>query len=209
VEIDPGRATRARGYALYAGRLSPEKGLDTLLRAWERLGVRCPLHIIGDGPERAALEDQVRQRYILNVTFRGSLSRTDTIAAMKEARFLVVPSQWYEGFPMVIAEAMACGTPVVCSRLGAMEEIVADHRTGLHFTAGDAEDLAQKAVWAWTHPVETSEMGRAARLEYERNYTAEGNYISLMEIYERVLHGLTAHSQSSTSKPQIPALISR
>jgi glycosyltransferase involved in cell wall biosynthesis len=110
---------------------------------------------------------------------------------------------------MVIAEAMACGTPIVCSRLGAMQEIVADGRTGLHFTPGDAEDLAQKAGWAWTHADEVSAMGRAARCEYERNYTAEKNYASLMKIYERVLGRTTVSPQPSLNKPQVPALSSQ
>jgi len=209
VEIDPGPRTKSGDYALYVGRLSQEKGLDTLLHAWERLPVRCPLQVIGDGPERVALEDQVRQRNILNVSFRGSLTRTETITAMKGARFVVVPSVWYETFSMVIAEAMACGTPVVCSRLGAMKENVADRDTGLHFTPGDADDLAQKAAWAWNHPMEMSEMGRAARSVYECRYTAEQNYISLMEIYHRVLDLATPCPQPIASTRQSPALSAR
>jgi glycosyltransferase involved in cell wall biosynthesis len=209
VEMDPGARAKAGSYGLYAGRLSPEKGLTTLLRAWEQLPVQWPLQIIGNGPERPALEDQVRRRNILNVRFRGSLTRTETIAAMKEARFIVVPSLWYEGFPMVIAEAMACGTAVVCSRLGAMEEIVADQRTGLHFSPGDSEDLAQKAAWAWTHPDEVSKLGRAARRECLRRYTADQNYISLMKIYERVLGRRVTQTQPSGYTRQIPAVASR
>ena len=205
VEIDPGPRTNTGDYVLYAGRLSPEKGLGTLLRAWESLPARCPLQIIGDGPERVALENQVRQRNILNINFRGSLSRTETIAAMKEARFVVVPSVWYEGFPMVIAEALACGTPVVCSRLGAMKEIVADRRTGLHFTPGDAEDLARKVAWAWNHPVEIFEMGCAARREYERRYTAGKNYTLLMEIYERILKQPASGPQPLDGNRIVPA----
>lgn len=187
VETDPGPGTGAGEYALYAGRLSAEKGLDTLLAACKRFPAQCPLQIIGDGPERPALEQQVRQENILNVSFQGFLSRPETIAAVKGARFLIVPSKWYEGFPMVIAEAMACGTPVICSRLGAMQEIVDDRRTGMHFNPGDAQDLAQKVAWAWNHPSEMSEMGSAARREYEQRYTAERNYTLQMEIYEKAL----------------------
>jgi glycosyltransferase involved in cell wall biosynthesis len=209
VEISPRPKPVAGEYALYVGRLSPEKGLETLLCAWERLPGRCPLQIIGDGPERATLEGLVRRHKNANVTFRGSLSRTETIEAMKKARFVVVPSVWYEGFPMVIAEAFACGAPVVCSRLGAMEEIVADHGTGLHFTPGDAEDLSQKAYWAWTHPVEVSEMGAAARCEYEACYTAEQNYISLMEIYYRVLDLATPYPQTLATPDKSYAHIAR
>ena len=187
VEFDPGPGAGDRKYALYAGRLSAEKGLDTLLAACESVPPDCPLQIIGDGRERAALEVQVRQKNILNITFRGFLSRSETIAAVKAARFVVVPSKWYEGFPMVIAEAMACGTPVICSCLGAMKEIVDDRRTGLHFNPGDVDDLAQKMAWAWDFPAEMSRLGHAARREYELRYTAERNLTLLMEIYEKAL----------------------
>ena len=203
IEIDPGSRSQAGDYALYVGRLSEEKGLDTLLRAWERLPIQYSLRVIGDGPERTALEGQVRERNISNVNFRGFLPRPETIAAIKRARFVVVPSKWYEGFPMVIAEAMACGTPVICSRLGAMKEIVADRGTGLHFTPGDSKDLARTAAWAWNHPVEMSEMGHAARREYERRYTAERNYDLLMEIYGKALG--RAHDISRAIMTEQPA----
>jgi glycosyltransferase involved in cell wall biosynthesis len=205
VEMDPGTRTDAGDYALYVGRLSQEKGLETLLRAWECIPTLCPLQVIGDGPERAALEEQVRQKNISNVSLRGFLSRTETIAAIKGARFVVVPSKWYEGFPMVIAEAMACGTPVICSRLGAMEEIVADRSTGLHFTSGDAEHLARTVAWAWNHPVEMSEMGRAARREYERRYTAERNYSLLMEIYEKALRRTQGFAKATMTEQAVRA----
>jgi glycosyltransferase involved in cell wall biosynthesis len=77
--------------------------------------------------------------------------------------------------------------PVIASRLGVMEEIVADGRTGLHFRPADPEDLAAKVEWARTHPKEMEAMGRAARAEYESKYTAERNYQMLMEIYERAI----------------------
>lgn len=188
IDPDPGPRTMAGDYAVFTGRLSSEKGVMTLLRAWERLPVRCPLQIVGDGPERPQLKAFARERNIPGIAFRGRLTREETLAVVKGARFAIVPSVYYEGFPMVIAEAMACGVPVVCSRLGAMEEIVADGVTGLHFSAGDADDLMRRAEWAWQHPSEMREMGRAARREYENRYTADRNYSLLMEIYERTLN---------------------
>jgi len=100
---------------------------------------------------------------------------------------LIFPSRWYEGFPMTIAEAYACGTPVIASRLGAMAEIIDDGRTGLHFTPGDADDLARKVEWAWTHPNEMRDMGRNARSEYETKYTAERNYTMLVDVYQQAI----------------------
>lgn len=187
VNPDPGEREQPGEYALFIGRLSPEKGVSTLLQAWEQFPEHYALHIVGDGPEREDLEAQARQRRLAAITFRGHLSREETIAKVKGARFLIMPSKWYEGFPMCIVESFACGTPVICSRLGGMEEIVDDHRTGLHFTAGDAGDLTRKVEWAWTHPEEMAAMGRAARAEYEAKYTAERNYEMLMDIYQKII----------------------
>ena len=89
---------------------------------------------------------------------------------------------------MTIAEAYACGTPVLASRLGAMQEIVHDGCTGLHFTPGDADDLAKKVEWAWAHPEEMRAMGRNARAEYELKYSAERNYNLLLAIYHQTIH---------------------
>ena len=111
----------------------------------------------------------------------------DTRTAIKNAAFLVVPSVWYEGFPMVMTESLACGTPVVGSRLGAIEEIIDDGRTGLLFSPGASTDLADKIEWAWSHPAELTEMGRQARRDYEDLYSAEKNYSLLMGIYRRAI----------------------
>jgi glycosyltransferase involved in cell wall biosynthesis len=187
VDPDPGERVSSGEYALYVGRLSEEKGLSVLLNAWKALRMQYPLQIVGDGPERATLEARARELDLSGVVFRGRLSRADVIASVKNARFTIVPSTWYETFGMCIAESFACGTPVICSRLGAMREIVADNYTGLHFTPGDAQDLACKVEWAWDHPSELAAMGRAARCKYETDYTAEKNYALLMQIYEQTI----------------------
>lgn len=188
VHPDPGERSTPGNSALFAARLSEEKGISTLLRAWERLRSSIPLVIVGDGPMRQQLEAEAAEKSLRHVTFRGRLSVSETRAAIKQAAFLIVPSGCYETFSMNIVEAYACGTPVLCSRLGAMQENVADHRTGLHFTPGDVEDLVQKVEWAWTHPAELAAMGREARREYETRYTPERNYSLLMEIYQRTVN---------------------
>ena len=196
VHPDPGERTRRGEYGLFVGRLSREKGISTLLQAWGRLPRHYALHIIGDGPERDGLEAQARQLSLSAVQFQGRLSRDETVTAMKRARFLVVPSGWYETFGMCIAEAFACGTPVICSRLGAMQELVSDGRTGLHFSCGDPNDLAEKVAWAWSHPNEMDAMGREARAEYEAKYTPERNYPMLMGVYRHALADLPTAAPS-------------
>jgi glycosyltransferase involved in cell wall biosynthesis len=184
---DPGERQGRGEYALFVGRLVENKGLWALLHAWKQLPRQYPLEIVGEGPEGPALEAQVHEWQLSGVTFRGRLGRAAVIEAIKGARFLIVPSTWYEGFPMCIAESFACGTPVLCSEIGAMAEIVEDHLTGMHFHRGDPPDLARKVEWAWNHPAELAEMGRAARRKYETHYTAEKNHSLLMEIYQQTL----------------------
>ena len=174
-------------YAVYLGRLSSEKGIFSLLEAWERVGKKVPLRIIGDGPLRSAIITFIERREIKNVMLLGVLAHEEAIEVLKLARFMVFPSQWYETFGMTIAESFACGVPVIASRMGVMEEIVTDGKTGLHFTAGDASDLVIKVDWAWTHPEEMRAMGRAARSEFESKYTAALNYQQLMNIYGRAI----------------------
>jgi glycosyltransferase involved in cell wall biosynthesis len=184
---DPGPRTSDGDYALFVGRLVDLKGVGTLIKAWSKLPASIPLVIAGDGPYRPEMEKLISDFKLANVDYRGRLSRNETLARMKGARFLMFPSEWYEGFPVTIAESFACGVPVLCSRLGGMQEIVDDGRTGLHFTSGDAADMAEKVQWAWSNPEETSNMGLEARAEFEAKYSAERNFGMLTEIYERVI----------------------
>jgi glycosyltransferase involved in cell wall biosynthesis len=187
IHPDPMPKNEPGSYALYVGRLSEEKGLRVLLAAWGMVRSRIPLRIAGDGPMREEMAAEIEAKGLQSVELLGHVSPSDVVALMHGARFLVVPSQCYEGFPRTIAEAFACGLPPVASRLGSMAEIIADGENGLHFTPGDAAELAEKVEWAWTHPAELEAMGRAARAEYEGKYTAERNYAMLMEIYRKVL----------------------
>jgi len=187
VDPDPGERQGPGECALFVGRLSPEKGLHELLDVWERLDTPVPLRIAGDGPLRIALQARVAGAGLANVEFLGPLPRSEVFKAMGSARFLVVPSLWYEGFPLVIAEAFARGVPVIASRLGALLEIVEEGRTGLHASPADADDWAQRVSWAWSDPDAMAEMGHAARLEWETRYTAQRNAARLQEIYEEAI----------------------
>ncbi len=190
VSPDPGARTGIGDYALFAGRLSPEKGVGTILAAWKRLSHSVPLVIIGGGPDQKQLQAQAAQDGLTNIRFEGQVPREQVLSAINNARFVIIPSVWYETFCMAIAESFACSTPVICSRLGVMQELVADRRTGFHFAPADAEDLAAKVEWAWTHPDEMRVMGIAARAEYESKYTAETNYPQLMEVYQKATQSL-------------------
>jgi glycosyltransferase involved in cell wall biosynthesis len=198
---DPRERASPGEYAVFIGRLTENKGVRVLLNAWREIPGQYPLQIVGDGPERSALEANAREWRLSGITFRGRLSRDAVIETVKGARFIIVPSTLYEGLPMCIVESFACGTPVLCSRLGGLAEIVEDHLTGLHFNPGDAQDLASTVERAWSHPLELAKMGRAARGKYETDYTAEKNYSLLMGIYEQALAACASPSLAMIKPP--------
>jgi len=207
---DPGPKNVAGEYALFVGRISPEKGLRTLLSAWHELPRQLALKVLGDGPERQELQSAVASSGLNNVSFEGAQSREAVLSAMKGARFLIFPSQWYECFPATLLEAFACALPVIASNIGAIAEIVDDGKTGLHVIPGDAHGFAEKIRWAWTHQREIDLMGRNARREYETKYSSERNYDRLMEIYRSVIASRAdANVQLCDRAAGIPAVTGR
>ncbi len=171
----------SRSGALFVGRLSQEKGILTLLTAWRHLDT--PIRIIGDGP----MVDEVRDSGLFNVTYEGHRTRQEVMTAMQRASFLVLPSECYEGFPMVLVEAFAYGLPVIAARIGSLAEIVRDGETGITFEAGNPEDLAAKIRWAVAHPDAMEKFGETALLQSREKYSPEVNYRRLMEIYHEAI----------------------
>jgi len=186
VHPDPSSGEGRGGYALFVGRLSLEKGLDTLFKAWESLGSKITLKIVGDGPLAPQVAESVAKGS--GIEYLGYRPLTEVYELMGEAAFLVFPSKWYEGQPRTIIESFAVGTPVVASNLGAMSTLVSPGRTGFHFRPGDSGDLVAQVEWALAHPDELARMRREARAEFEAKYTAQENYLRLMEIYEKVVN---------------------
>lgn len=187
VDPDPGVGSGGGGYALFVGRLSPEKGIKTMLTAWERLHARLPLNVVGDGP----LKDEVvgAAGRLGGVHWLGQQARPAVIDLMKRADLLIAPSQWYEGCTRVVIEAFAVGLPVVASGLGSMTLIVKEGRTGVHFTPGDPVDLVEKIEDLLSQPRLLEQMRVESRAEYERRYTPERNYRMLISLYEDLVAG--------------------
>jgi glycosyltransferase involved in cell wall biosynthesis len=172
-------------YAIYAGRLSEEKGVRTLIAAWEHIkGLQ--LRIAGDGPLRRELEDHSRRKG-LAIDFLGRVPQADVLDLVRGAEMHIIPSECYEGFPMAVLEAYACGTPVVASRIGSLEEIVLEGESGLKFQAASPRDLAEKVTALHTDPPRLRTMRLASRALFDENYTADRNYKLLMDIYDRAL----------------------
>jgi glycosyltransferase involved in cell wall biosynthesis len=167
--------------------VSPEKGADTLPKAWRQLPKTHELRVVGDGPSRQRLESEAACDGLSNVKFMGRLPHDQAIEVIKSARFVIFPSELYETFGLGIAEAFACGVPALASRLGAMQEIVEEGRTGFLFQPGDCDDLARTVTRAWKDPAQMRHLGMQARSEYETKYTAAINYRQLIEIYRHVI----------------------
>jgi glycosyltransferase involved in cell wall biosynthesis len=185
VDPDPGPGKGTGRYGLFVGRLSPEKGLATLLEAWKKLAAPVPLKIVGDGPMASVVQSAASRDSRLE--WLGNKSRGEVDALIGEALFLVMPSNWYETFGRVIIEAFAKGTPVLASRLGAMADLVDHGRTGLLFEPGDSGELAANVERLLDDPLERSRLRQAARQEYEEKYTARSNYQVLIASYEAAL----------------------
>jgi len=175
----PDAGNGPRDGLLFVGRLSAEKGVETLVAAAANLPE--PVRVIGDGPLTAAVAKAPGLQAL------GAQPLAAVAAAMRSARALVLPSICYENFPRTLVEAYASGLPVIASRLGAMAELMQDGVTGLLFEPGDAAALEQRLRWALEHPAEMAAMGRQARAVYESSYTADRNHAQLMTIYEEAI----------------------
>ncbi|MEA5502414.1 glycosyltransferase family 4 protein [Halotia wernerae UHCC 0503] len=185
----PNKDIKLGNYLLFVGRLSEEKGVSILIDAYLQSNLSIPLKIVGDGPLRQFLQAKVQNAGYGNlIDFLGFQNESVILQLMHDAKFLVIPSIWYEGFPLAIVEAFACSLPVLAPKLGSMAEIVDDKVNGLHFEAGNSQDLAAKINWAIKHPEFLAVTGRNARSTYESKYTSEANYEKLMKIYQEIIN---------------------
>ncbi|BDA70274.1 glycosyl transferase group 1 [Calothrix sp. PCC 7716] len=180
-EIQPGK--HQAGYVLFVGKLVEYKGIETILQAWHQLDETIPLKIVGQGP----LEILLKSNLPPNVEYLGIQPRETVLNLMKDASFVVFPSEWYEGFPMTITEAFATASPVVAARLGASAEIVKEGFSGWHFTPGDAIDLARIVQKAWSNAEELQRRGKLARKQYDNCYSQDKNYEMLINIYRTAI----------------------
>lgn len=167
--------------AIFVGRLSGEKGVDTLVDAWR--DIDYPLKIIGDG----SLLTSSRQIASAQIQFKGALSHEDALKQIEKSSFLVFPSVCYEGCPMTLLEAMALGKPVLATDLGPRREMVRNGYNGFLYPPNDAYALREKALELIENRELRESMGRNAREFYLAHYTPETNYSSLMNIYETAM----------------------
>ena len=194
VSLDQGIGTGTGGYALFAGRLSEEKGISILLEAWKKVSGRGHLKIVGDGPMAPMVREAVAT--VPGVEWLGLRSRSEVSRLMADAVFLVFPSICYESLSMSLIEAFSVGLPVIASNLRSMAELIKDGSTGKLFSSGSSDELAATINWALANPDELKSMHSNARREFELKYTAESNYAQLIGIYESAI-GIASAKQTA------------
>lgn len=189
------------GYALFVGRLVAEKGIATLLETWDKNRDLIPLKIVGDGAMRDVVQEAAKRNP--NIEWLGGRTPDEILPFMMRAALVLVPSEWMEGgFPLVGMEALSCGTPVICSRLGAMEEAVVDGVTGMRFRAGDSVDLARAVRAVIGSESRLAAMRENCRAEWEGKYSPTVGYRNLQTLYREAselaakdYHGKLCHAQ--------------
>jgi glycosyltransferase involved in cell wall biosynthesis len=170
-------------YILFTGILLREKGIGTLVETMKRFPHERLL-VAGDGPYRAALESQLRQSGLTNVVLLGFQPLDRIRGLMANCKFLVVPSEWYETFGLVIYEAFACARPVVAARIGGIPELVADGVRGRLFDAANVDSLAQAMASLLADTAARSVMGAEA-LKFVTEFSPERNYQGIMNLFRR------------------------
>lgn len=174
-------------YVLYLGRLSSEKGLHTLFKAMQVLPPHVRLKVAGSGPLEPELKDFAARHLGGKVEFLGFVTGEEKTRLISHALCMVVPSEWYEPFGLSVIESMALGTPVVASRMGGLPEMIEHQETGLLFTAGDAEELAQQILAIYSNSALTKAMSKAAIETARVRFSKETHLRELMSIYEEAI----------------------
>ena len=170
-----------RDGVLFVGRLSEEKGISTLIEAWRDLDM--PLTVAGDGPCRELVQSVAGKK----IRFLGSLSSEQVSTEMQKARLLIMPSIWYEGFPMVLLESFAHGLPVLGARIGSVGQIIDKHEAGQLFVSGDSDDLCRQVVDLYNNKDQLQYYSEKSRKAYEDEYSSKQNLRMLEDIYSGLI----------------------
>lgn len=192
---DPGEGTGDGEFAVFVGRLSPEKDIGLLLDAWSRLNGKHRLKIFGRGPLTAMVEEAAAADP--SIEYMGFVPNDEVIRELGAARALVFTSAYYEGQPKTIIEAFARGIPVIAPRFGSMADLVEDEVTGWNFATGDAGDLARVVSEAFARPGNLDKMRSTIRDHFLDMFAPDSNHDRLIEIYQAAI----AHRRSNVPRP--------
>ena len=181
---DSGIGDGEGGYALYVGRLTEEKGIRSLIDAWQGVSPKLSLKIIGDGPLEPLV--QLASQSNPQIEHLGRRPLAEVIQLLGQAAMLIFPSVWYEPFGRSVVEAYSKGTPVVAAATPPMQAMIQQGRTGLLYAAGDAQALSVAVNSLVGAPETLAAMRRNARERYLEAYTEKQNYEQLMAIFRSV-----------------------
>jgi len=171
------------GYALYAGRLSMEKGVDVLIRAWQDMSSTRRLLIAGTGPEEFALREAAKG--FTNIEFLGFVEPEKLSEIRRGAEFTIIPSICWDNFPISVMESLADGVPVLGSNIGGIPEMVEDGVNGLLFEPGNSEELARKAQKFFENPEFLENLGIQAREIAREKFSSKNHLEKLISIYKK------------------------
>lgn len=163
---------------VFVGRLDKLKGIEILLNAWKDIK-DVDLVVCGIGPEEKWCKRFIKENNLNNIYMMGFLPNNKAIEIISQSKALILPTQWYEGFPMTIIESLACGTPVIASNIGNVGDLIKDGINGLRFNFDSIEDLRKKIY-------EINDMYESSKNYYEEHYTKEKNYKELVSIYSSI-----------------------
>ena len=197
--IDPAPEVGNGGgnYALYVGRLSPEKGIATMLEAWKSAQSPVPLKIIGQGP----LEELVRHSagVCAQIEYLGGKPLAEVLELMRGAAFLVFPSEWYETMGRTIMEAFAVGTPVIAAKIGPPASMIVSGETGFQFQPANIAELRERVEWCSRNLEQLHSLRLNARRAFEANYTGAANIEMLVNIYRQAQRKNPRTNKSQTA----------
>jgi glycosyltransferase involved in cell wall biosynthesis len=174
--------TKKEKYVAYVGRISPEKGIDTIFSAAKRIST-IPIKLAGDGPNL----NELSRKAPPNVKLLGRLEHKELEAFYQNAKFLVVPSKWYEVFGMVTLEAMSFGLPVIASKIGGLPELVKNNKSGLLIDPDNPEDLAKKIKLLWENQNLCIKMGQEGKNNVFQEHSENIYFERIMKIYNTAI----------------------
>tara|TARA_B100002019_G_C21264467_1_gene598611 strand:- start:320 stop:1450 length:1131 start_codon:yes stop_codon:yes gene_type:complete len=171
---------------IFIGRLSKEKGLLTLLKAWKIWGNEAPiLEIIGDGQEKKKLISFKNTNNLNKVLFLGKLSYEKVQKKIENSKLIIVPSEWFEPFGLIITEALSKGTPVAVSYIGTLPDLIIKYKHGFYFKCNDEFSLFQKVKKAWNKKGYLKKLSNNAK-NTNKIFSHQKNYDHLMSIYNEI-----------------------
>ena len=176
----------SKGYAVYFGRLSREKGVLTLVKAMKGLK-NIDLYIAGDGPMKPVIEKNIEEAGMKNVKLLGFKTGDELAALIQNCYLTVLPSECYENAPMSVLEAMACGKPVIGADIGGIPELVQHGRTGYVFEPKNSQQLSEQLNDLYTNPQKAIDMGLEARRRVEERFGREEHFEKIDGIYNKLL----------------------